>query len=324
MNISTSVGVVDPGTRSKIVMPLLVVSAMARSSPPSPFTSPTERPVGLSPVLPKPSLSWKVPSPFPSRTDVALAPPSEVTRSGFPSPSRSTTATALGRRPAVQSTGGAERTSAQAQVHGDGSGIRDEAVADEGHQVREPVAVQVGEGDDGRDPGPGNRCGGWREGEGPVSEGQPGLDKVGGGDEVEVSVAVHVTEADRERYRADRDRVGPRERSVAVSTKDLDVPGAGRDRRVGAPVSVDVADHHVFGGIEHGGSQSRSEGGATGAEARRDHVSGTVGNHQIRTAIPVEVRDTNQPGAGPHRVVDDAARTCRSRCSGIPIRCRRG
>src|SRR2546430_12659926 len=78
---------------SSTATPVEVVTA--RSSTPSRLKPPTTTDPGLSPTSKKRG-AWKVPSPLPSRTETVLSPyPVELaTRSGMPSPSKSTTAAA--------------------------------------------------------------------------------------------------------------------------------------------------------------------------------------------------------------------------------------
>ena len=67
--------------------------ATARSNLPFPSKSAIATARGVVPTA-KSDLGWKVPSPFPTRTDTVFAPAFAVTRSGLPSLFRSPTATA--------------------------------------------------------------------------------------------------------------------------------------------------------------------------------------------------------------------------------------
>ena len=69
--------------------------ATARSSPPSPLSSPIATEQALDPV---PYFLWlaNVPFPYPSKTETVLEVPFVTARSGFPSPSRSPIATERG------------------------------------------------------------------------------------------------------------------------------------------------------------------------------------------------------------------------------------
>src|SRR6266849_2935062 len=80
------------------------VLATARSSLPSPLTSPAATKLGLMPP-PKARAAWKDPSPLPSSTETVLALSLATARSSLPSPLKSPAATDAGVAPDVKSLG---------------------------------------------------------------------------------------------------------------------------------------------------------------------------------------------------------------------------